>query len=103
MTDRPEQTPASPPVLQMRGITKRFPGVLANNDVALDLYAGEVLALLGENGAGKSTLMNILVGLYRPDAGRSSSGEALSTSAPRTMRPGWASAWSTRTSCWSPR
>jgi len=69
MTDRPEQTPASPPVLQMRGITKRFPGVLANNDVALDLYAGEVLALLGENGAGKSTLMNILVGLYRPDAG----------------------------------
>lgn len=57
------------PVLQMRGITKRFPGVLANDDVNMDLYAGEVLALLGENGAGKSTLMNILVGLYRPDAG----------------------------------
>jgi general nucleoside transport system ATP-binding protein len=57
------------PVLQMRGVTKRFPGVLANDHVDLELYPGEVLALLGENGAGKSTLMNILVGLYRPDGG----------------------------------
>lgn len=57
------------PVLQMRGIVKRFPGVLANDHVDLDLYRGEVLALLGENGAGKSTLMNILIGLYRADAG----------------------------------
>jgi len=57
------------PILQMRGISKRFPGVRANDGVDLDLYPSEVLALLGENGAGKSTLMNILVGLYRPDAG----------------------------------
>ena len=57
------------PVLRMRNITKRFPGVLANDHIDLDLYPGEVLALLGENGAGKSTLMNVLVGLYRQDEG----------------------------------
>lgn len=57
------------PILSLTGITKRYPGVVANDGVSLSLQAGEVLGLLGENGAGKSTLMNILSGLATPDEG----------------------------------
>ncbi len=56
--------------LRMVGITKRFPGVLANNNITLEVRAGEVHGLLGENGAGKTTLMNILYGLHQPNSGR---------------------------------
>ena len=78
-----DQTTNSP-VVHMKGIVKRFPGVLANDHVDFELLSGEIHALLGENGAGKSTLMNVLAGLYKPDAGIIQiNGETVNFSSPR--------------------
>src|SRR3954470_21312602 len=57
------------PLLELRGITKKFPGVVALSDVSLEIFPGEIVALIGENGAGKSTLLKILVGVHQPEEG----------------------------------
>src|SRR4030095_1882067 len=64
-----DSTSPQRPILEMQGVSKSFPGVKALDGVRLDLYPGEVTALVGENGAGKSTLVKVLTGIYRPEQG----------------------------------
>ena len=70
--------------LSMRGITKRFGSVVANHNVDLDVYEGEILAILGENGCGKTTLMNMISGIYFPDEGKIFKGGEWSSAPRRT-------------------
>lgn len=70
VSQKDNSPPDSVPLVEMRGITKRFGGAVALNDVSLEARAGEVLAIVGDNGAGKSTLIKILTGVLRPSAGQ---------------------------------
>ena len=87
MPSRSSPQPDPKPIVSMRGITKAFPGVLANDRLDLDIYTSEIHALLGENGAGKSTLMKILYGFYRCDTGEILiNGQAVSIHSPHDAR-----------------
>ena len=88
-------------VIEMLNITKEFPGIMANDDITLQLRKGEIHALLGENGAGKSTLMSVLFGLYQPEQGHilKKRRRGAASTIPTTPMP-CISAWSTSISSW---
>src|SRR5438105_1361765 len=94
------QATARPAALEMRGVTKRFPGVVANDHIDLDVRRGEIHALLGENGAGKTTLMNILYGLVTPDEGEILLGGKPVTIASPPRAPASSSSATSCTRCW---
>ena len=87
----------SPYIIEMRNITKIFPGIIANDNITLQLKKGEIHALLGENGAGKSTLMSVLFGLYQPEEGQIyKNGKPVQINNPM-MRMIWVLEWYTST------
>lgn len=88
-------------VLELKGITKRFGSLTANDKISLSVRKGTVHAVIGENGAGKSTLMNVISGLYRPDEGELFVHGKRWISGTPTMPAGPASEWYTRNSCCS--
>ncbi len=92
-----DQTPQGP-LLTMTGMTKQYPGCLANDRVTLTVERNQIHALLGENGAGKSTLVKMLYGVVRPDAGRSFGKGSRSRSRTPARHSVWVSAWCFSTS-----